>query len=258
MTPDDIHILMPTSPTPIHPSIAHIQETIASVRYHLPNSMIHLMIDGVRDEQQSHYDNYQEYIRRLLIWANHSDHNICPHLFPQFTHQARMTRHTLNHIDAPKPILFVEHDTPLLREFIDWPRLVDALETGSAFVIRFHHETHILPPHEHMMLDRDPTLITTDCYGYRTAQWSQRPHLSTSHFYHTLLQKYFHPDSRTMIEDVLHGSLHSAWLDYGPQEWADAWKVWIYAPTDTPHIKRSTHLDSRGSDTKYDMEILPL
>lgn len=258
--PDNaIEVYMPTSPTPIHPSIDHIKETIESVRYHLPQATIRLLIDGVREEQQDRYDDYQEYIRRLLTWANHQQSNILPTVFPSHTHQASMTRHAIDH-SINELLLFVEHDTPLTLDPIDWDGCCNAILGGHANVIRFHHETHILQPHEHLMLDRESiplygrALDAEPTLGYRTAQWSQRPHLASKVFYSNMIRDYFHPDSRTMIEDVVHGRLHSAWADHGTEGW-DEWKVWIYAPISTDHIKRSTHLDSRGDDIKYPMVI---
>jgi hypothetical protein len=141
----------------------------------------------------------------------------------------------------------MEHDTPLVGEF-DWPGLVARCLDGDAFVIRFYHEVAIHPDHARLMLsgpEGDPPLI-------RTAQWSQRPHLARTDFYRRMLDTYFGRDSRTMIEDVMHGVVAVNCSEYGETVGWGAFRLWLYAP-DLDHMKRSTHLDTRGDDPKYDM-----
>ncbi len=92
----------------------------------------------------------------------------------------------------------------------------------------------------------------------RTAQWSQRPHLASTAFYRDMIDRYFNPQSRTMIEDVMHGIVHEAYQREGEMGW-NLWRLWIYTPeTDSLGIKRSYHLDGRGADPKYDMDIKPV
>ena len=110
-------------------------------------------------------------------------------------------------------------------------------------VLRFHHEAYILEPHEHLMVDHS----TVNLLGLpvrRTRQWSQRPHLAGRDYYLTALGTYFTRESRTMIEDRLHGVCQS-------EPWSKN-RIAIYHP-DTGNIKRSYHSDGRGDEPKFEM-----
>ena len=89
-----------------------------------------------------------------------------------------------------------------------------------------------------LTLDKDG-----DSYRFmRTVQWSQRPHLARTDQYRLWIDKFFPVTSNTMIEDRLHGIVANA-------DWEE-FKVAIYAPKGS--IQRSTHLDGRGVDSKYE------
>lgn len=243
---DLITAIIPTSPIPSHPSPDHILTTIDSIRAQLPTCEILIMIDGVREEQMDRYEDYQEYIRRLLWVINTDYHNVAPVIYTDFLHQAEMTRRTIPLISTPL-LIYVEHDTPLTGE-IDWISCTQAITEGFANTIRFHHEASVLQVHEHLMLDREPKHIMGATLQ-RTVQWSQRPHLSSTAYYTWMLDQYFSPDSRTYIEDVVYSPIVSDWHSYGVEGW-DRHKLWLYTPTEGS-IKRSEHIDSRGSDPKY-------
>lgn len=246
---DEITVLIPTSPIPSHPSTKIIDETIAVLRSKLPTAEIMIMIDGVRDEQSDRRPAYNKYVNELLWKCNFEWKNVLPVLFTEHTHQARMTRETLKLVKTPT-ILFVEHDTPITPDHdFPWENLIKTITTGAANFIRFHFESHILEEHKHLMLDETPI----DVCGVpmmRTAQWSQRPHLASTAFYRSILQEHFSPDSRTMIEDKMHGVLHNAFMDRSKAGWNE-FKVWMYTPEGD--IKRSYNLDGRETDPKYDM-----
>lgn len=249
----DITILMPTSPTPSNPSTAIIEETIESVRYHLPNARIILMIDGVREEQQDRLENYNEYVRRLLWVCNRKFENIYPMLFEEHTHQAGMTKEALKLVKTPQ-LLFVEHDTPLtIDREIEWDGLKKCIENGRANVMRLCHEELILPDYQHMVFGGVQPVCGVQ--AIKTAQWSQRPHLASTAFYRDFIDKYFRDGARTMIEDVMHGVVHNAYIQEREMGW-NLWRVWVYHPdTDKLGIKRSLHLDGRGSDEKFEMVL---
>ncbi len=257
VTPDDdITVIIPTSPTPQHPSTDHIVETIESVRARLPFSPIIVVADGVRPEQEHLRKPYNEYLRRLL-WLTNRCPNVLPILLPEWRHQANAARAALVEVSSPL-VLFVEHDTPLVGE-IDWEGCAGMIRGGTANVIRFHHEAEVHPEHTHLMLDDpdDPDPQRRSCYEgeplLRTIQWSQRPHLAHAMFYRDLLARYFAPESRTMIEDVLHGVVQDTYARHGQAGW-EAWRLWLYAPDGD--MKRSTHLDSRGDEPKGEMRFV--
>lgn len=245
---DEITVLVPTSPIPSHPDLGIIDETIQSIRDRLPDSEIIVMVDGVRPEQEHRRKDYAEYTRRLLWKSNHEWRNVVPVVFDEHLHQAAMTRECLKMVRT-EAILFVEHDTPLFGAELPWGPMLQALNTGQINLIRLHHEVNVLEPHKHLMLDETPRLIM-GCPLLRTVQYSQRPHLARTDFYRRIIADYFGPDARTMIEDVMHGIVHSHWLDHNEKGWR-RFRLAMFAPEGD--IKRSTHTDGRGEDPKYGM-----
>lgn len=253
MPGDRITVVIPTSPIPSHPDTDIIAATIDSVRAELPLAEIHVWIDGVRPEQADRADDYAEFVRRLLWQTNHRWDNVLPLLADEFAHQSGLLSQFLPEVTTPH-VLFVEHDTPLTRPrddtpLVPWAQLCDAIDTGSANVVRLSHEGVIPPEHHHLMLDTEPQDI---CGAplIRTVQWSQRPHLASVAYYRRLSEQYFPPDARTMIEDVMHGVVDFAHREHDIDGWHDH-KVWLYAPPGD--MRRSAHLDGRGDDPKYDM-----
>lgn len=244
---DRITVIMPTSVIPSHPSTAVIVETIDSIRTQLgPNVEIIVTIDGLRDEQADRRDDYLEYQRRLVWATNHQMTNVVPVIVDSHVHQGNLARIALALVRTPG-VLFCEHDTPLCGD-IPWSRLADAIEERQANVIRLHHEASILEPHRHLMVDDTPHDIA-GIPMLRTMQWSQRPHLAATDFYRRTISTYFGQQSRSMIEDVMHGVVDQAWREHGEAGWDD-WRIWMYAPPGD--MKRSLHLDGRGDAPKFD------
>lgn len=246
---DQIAALVPTSPIPSHPDISIIKETIETIKHHLDCPII-VMIDGLRESQKEYMDQYNEYIRQLLWYCNLN--NVTTIMFDEHSHQAKMTRKTLELIETDN-ILFVEHDTPLTPDMdIDWPNILEGLRTEQAHMVRFHFEAFIPEPHAHMMLDDEPKDVA-GTKMLRTYQWSSRPHLARADWYRKLLKDHFSEDAKTMIEDKMHSVLEVAHNEYGDDGWKD-YRVWIYHPDG--NIKRSYHLDGRGSDSKFEEEFV--
>lgn len=243
---DKITVLVPTSPIRSHPSTEIIEQTIATIRERLVNAEIIIMIDGIRPEEIERTTIYQEYIRSLLWKCNFEYSNVLPLVFPEHSHQIKMTREALKLVRTPC-VLFVEHDTPLC-EPIPFSSLADIVASGDANMIRLHHEALILKTHQYLMLDRQPQEIQ-GIPLLRTAQWSQRPHLASTTFYRHLMNDYFKADTVGMIEDGLWGTIARDFQLRGQVGWNE-WKLWIYAPEGD--MKRSYHIDGRGSDPKFE------
>lgn len=244
-----ITVLMPTSPSPLHPDASIIEDTIASVQARLPESEILVVADGVRPEQEHRRDAYEEYVAHLL-WRTNFDptwSNVGVIVADQWLHQANLTRLGLSYVQTPQ-MLFVEHDTPLC-ERIPFDALSELIRVDAAKVIRFHHEALILPSHEHLMLDREPVQVGS-VEVTRTVQWSQRPHLASTDFYRHIIERYFGTKSRTMIEDTMHGVVQEAWRTYGVAGW-EQFGLWMYTPSGD--FKRSLHSDGRRNDPKFEM-----
>lgn len=244
--PDNITVLIATSPIPKHPSTDIIEETIQSVRERLPDSEIILMIDGVRDEQSHYKDNYTEYARRLLWKSNHQYEHVYPLLFESHNHQANMAREALRYVRTSK-ILYMEHDTPLTGD-IPFKEIGEVIDSGRANLVRFHYEAQVLDVHKHLMDDSE---VINGVPLTRCAQWSQRPHLASTEFYRRIIAEYFPPSSLTMIEDRMYGVLENAWFSRKLAGWND-YKVWMYTPEGD--IKRSLNLDGREDDEKFPMK----
>lgn len=237
-----ITVVTPVSPIPSHPDTRILDETIASVRHHLPDAPICLMYDGVRPEQEHLREAYNEHIQRvsksLAVHARENHTEAVEHRFPQHLHQVGMLRKVIDDIDTPL-MLFVEQDTPLYTsETIDWQACADLILTGQADVVRFYHES--APPKEHSHLMREHR----DGFQ-RTIQFSARPHLASTAYYRRILADHFTPEARTFTEDVMHGVC---------QSWPDEHKLWVYAPEGT--WLRSYHLDGRAGGPKYDDQLV--
>jgi hypothetical protein len=250
-TPDDyITVIVPTSPVPSNPDLATILRTVASVRERLPNAEILIGCDGVRDEQLNRAPAYHEFVRLLCAWTNRQQ-NICPFDFPTHQHQSGMMRSLLAEVSTPY-VLFVEHDCPLEGD-IDFSRVLQVMEDNEIASMRFHHDTSIHETSAHLYLE---TEAPHDGPFLRTVQWSQRPHVARTDWYRDIMGGYFGWDSRTMIEDVMHGVVQHGHA--GARRWVrEGWQKWrmaVWAP-DNSNIKHSGHLDARGGDPKYPMLV---
>ena len=245
-----ITVLVVTSPIKSHPSTAIIDQCIADIRQQLPDCEVIIGMDGVRPEQEHYREQYETYQKRVLWKTNFEWQNVTAVRFEQHMHQAAMTKELLKLVNTPV-ILFVEHDTGLTPDFsFEWPQLIEAIESGEAYMIRFNHEAEVLPDHKHLMLgDRE---LVAGLPMIKTVQWSQRPHLASTAFYRDMLDRFFTEDSRTMIEDVIHGKVMVDYNDEGLMGWYK-WRVWLYAPEG--NIKRSYTTDGRRDDPKYEMRF---
>ena len=234
----NITILISTSPCEKHPSTDMIMETIDSIRYHFANERIIVMADGIRPEQEQLRKRYDQYLLELTKLLNQSLYGVALDYNWEFRHQAVMTIQVLKHVDSPL-ILFVEHDTPLLKKKTDWEFIHNAIRFGVVNMVRLYHEELIPHEHHYLMNGRVGTNL------YKTLQWSQRPHVANRMWYKRLLEASFRHDSRCFIEDKLYGLIAtSTWEEF---------KLAIYDPMGTGlDMKRSTNLDGRGAEPKYD------
>lgn len=240
---DLITVVIPISPISSHPDTKILEETIQTLRFHLPESEVVLTFDGVRKEHQHLHEAYQEHIRRIL-WKCREWKNVSPYIFNEHTHQVGMARTILPQITTPL-LLYVEQDTPLvIDEPIDWDALIDATLSQKANVIRLHFEGVIPEAHTHLMIGKPENDLL------KTVQWSQRPHLARVDFYRQMLEKHFTPDAKCFIEDKIHGCLQDDWGLHGEKGWEN-WKLFIYHPM-TGNIKRSYHTDGRAGAQKLD------
>jgi hypothetical protein len=245
MNKNDVTIVVATSVLPSHPDTAIIDETISTIRVHFPNNEIILQMDGLREERLSHKTNYDEYKNRVLWKCLHQWKNVLPIIFDEHSHQTTMMKKTIDIIDTAV-ILYVEGDAPITPDCeIDWQECLDMIEYEKANTIRFHFEASIPKPHKHLMFGLENGFM-------RTAQWSQRPHLSTVKYYKDVVLPF--SDDKTFIEDRFHGKVQDDILPYDEFDQAgwDKHKLWIYHPEG--NIKRSYHLDGRQGTQKFTVD----
>lgn len=237
---NQITAIVVTSPLASHPSTHVLDETIASIRHHLPDSEIILQIDGLREEQIDLKDKYDEYKTRVLWKCLHEWENVLPIIFDEHSHQTDMMKATIDLIKTPL-LLYIEGDAPLVTDKkIDWDLCINFIESGEANTIRYHFEAVIPQEHENLMFGIKNKFM-------KTIQWSQRPHLSSVIYYRdvilpTVKDKYF-------IEDTFHGVVMNDWNEYGKTGW-NKHRLWIYYPS-SKNIKRSYHLDGRAGGRKF-------
>jgi hypothetical protein len=242
-----ITVVVPVSPIKSHPDTGVLEETLDSVRHHLPSAELIVTFDGVRAEQEALRPAYEEHIRRMLWRLDKHYRNAVPFIWDEHLHQVGMLRRVIETIETPL-MLWVEQDTPLTTdELIAWQPCIDLIMSGEADVVRYSHEGVIPEPHSHMMLGLEGIFM-------RTCQFSARPHLASVAYYRRILQSHFSADARTYTEDVMHGVCHEAYLRDGIKGW-HAHRLWLYHPGGG-NIKRSYHLDGRAGESKYEDQLV--
>lgn len=242
---EGITVMIPSSPIKSHPNPEIIDETIKSIRTHLPDAEIIVTFDGVREEQEDRREAYEGFKRQFLWECFHNPDykNILPISFKEHLHQVKMAREALKFVKTDI-VLYCEQDTPLTPDIpIEWQKCLDFIRSGEANMIRFHFEAFIPEPHKHMMIGEVEN-------GFlRTAQWSQRPHLISKAYFTRIIDSYFSLDAVCFLEDKMHGIV---WEDYkidGKMGWLQH-RIWIYHPEE--NIKRSYHTDGRAGELKWD------
>lgn len=248
---DKITVVIPTSPIPSNPGMHVLAATVESVRDQLgPDVEVLVTCDGVRPQQHGRRAAYAQAVQELVTrCAHHAGwEQTLPVVHRQHQHQARMLRDALRLVRTPL-VLYVEHDTPMEGP-IDWAGAAQACLTGTADVVRFHHESGVLDEHLPLMVGTPQLVGCTQLWA--THQWSQRPHLARADYYRRVLTDHFGPDERWMIEDRMHSVLQVAWNDRGRAGWLQH-RVWLYYDHGGygGGIRRSHHLDGRGDDPKW-------
>jgi hypothetical protein len=243
---DQITAVVVTSPSPLHPSIDMIMETIHSVRNRLPDAEILIGVDGLRPDDGR--VSYYEYARRLCAAVNPM-RNVCPVVYGEHLHQSGMMSHLIGEVET-KYILFMEHDTPL-HGVIDFDECLMLMGHSHLDYLRFHYDDSIAPEHAPMFLETTPGKKKF----IRTIQYSARPHLVRTDTLEWWLATYF-GKSKTFLEDTLHSVLaHPTEAEYNMDRLARNLSIWqrnrlaVYTPT--KNFQRSYHLDGRrGADKR--------
>lgn len=248
---EEVTVVVPASPSPLHPDTAHLDATLASVRAHLPDSEVLVVLDPPRPELKARTEAWEEFVRRVCWKAHREWRNVAVDLRPQWGHEANAVRAAVAQVRTPLTLL-VEYDAPLVVERpISWAAISAAIHSGVAQQVRFLHEAQVLEDHQHLVVG--PAELVEGVPMVPTMQYSSRPHVAPTWFYQEVLEQHFPPESRTMIEDHLYGVINRRGVSRAAWE---RWRIWIYADTSTDgSMQRSYHLDGRQDDPKYDMQI---
>lgn len=264
---DLVTVIIPTSPVPSNPDLSMIQTTIASVRERLPHAEILITCDGVRPEQEHRRQAYEIFCHELAMWTN-TEHNVCPWVFDQHLHQSGMLDRILAEVTTPY-LLYVEADCPLEGE-IPFDDLLRAMKRDYLNSVRLYHDVAVTEGSEHLfpLLHSTEERVGLEALWTPTLQWSQRPHLAYTNWYRHVIETYFGPESRSFIEDHMHGVVlnglnrvvtHGRGAVLQPRKHVEeAWQRWrmaVYSPEGS--WKRSGHLDGRAGDPKYSVLIAP-
>lgn len=247
---DRLICVIPTSPVKSHPDTGLIDRTIASVRQQIgPNPLIMILADGVRAEQREMLKPYHTYVAELRRrYAGNMKYFVME--FFEHRHQVGMLRWvfrkgvgTLSRDEPSAPhILFIEHDTPLTPDPIDWEEICGLLDKRELDMVRFLYEGDIHPEHRHMLTGE--VLFTPKRSYPLTRQFSARPHVATWDFYRRALEQ-FSPQANSFIEDKMHSVCEAD---------TEHWRIGIYYPD--PPRGRSFHLDGRQGDSKFEDRLV--
>lgn len=235
-----VTVLVTTSPCASDPGVQTLATTLESVLTHAVGGCRWVLgADGVRPQHRDLRDAYDEKITTIrdihAVWQ-----------LPQWGHQANVLRGILGEVTTPL-ILFLEHDTPLLPEPIDWQGCAETILSGELDSIRFHYHPAMRDDQKHLTIDPDPRPDRRIPY-LRTAQWSQRPHLARADWYREIMATYFGRSSRCFVEDVMAPVVANAFARDGMLGWS-RFRLAIYADPE-PTMQRSTHLDARAGADK--------
>ena len=239
MIDDVTTVLITTSPSVKHPDTSIIEETVASIRWHLPKAPIIIACDGVRPEQEAYLERYSEFVLWLEAICISQWKDVRLWVEPTWVHQAQLIARALKTVQTPL-ILFSEHDQALLPEPIPWDDLARMTCQHKINLVRFMLEDSLKPEWAHLMLG---PLKVDDVELTRTIQWSQRTHLADVEYMRFMIQKHVQSGDRAYLEDRLYG-LCDDWETH---------KLCIYTPANP---RRIVHLDGRGDDVKFDSVLV--
>ena len=208
-----------------------MDETIAGIKYHLPDAHIIIMADGIWDKLAFRHGQYEEYLNR--IDRKYSNTQVIR--FPQHTQQTAMAQYAIQNFVKTKLIWWNEHDATLrVDRSIDWDAIVNEVESGTAGLVRLSYfDEGIHEAHEHMTRGRyrigNATFV-------KTTQFSGWLFLTTIDFF---ISKIFsgQPIGRQMLELRMHDIIaNSPW---------EAYKIVTWCP-DGP-AQRFRHTNGRGA-----------
>lgn len=244
-TVSDVTVLISSSPSPTHPSTEMLERVITSVRAYLPDSEILVMLDGVAPMLESHSDDYEMYIHRVLWLCEHELSGVVPVILPSHGHQTGSVTRTLPLVQTPY-LMLLEHDFELFGD-IPVTDLLGLIREGEADVVRINMETAVEPAHLHMHIDKEPITVC-GVPLQRTWQWSSRPHFASTAYYKQLADNHFRVTRPEYVESVMSSVCSVGWVNHGMNGWFRD-RIVLYTPPGDQ--QRCRHLDGRSGDPSY-------
>lgn len=227
-----ITAVITTSPVPSHPSTEFIDQAYDSVRHHLPDIPVLILVDGMRAEQQYMEKQYEEY-KKNLIDKYHLKNNTEVWRFNHFAHQAGMMRSILNLEFIQTPLaLWVEHDFALLPREIDWKGIVGALMTEEVLSVRF--STDEGGYWTRSQFEREDFTTRSGVPLLKTIEFLSYPNIARLEMY----------DEFMLCFDVAQTHLETEVRALTERDDWNYFKLSIYNP---PNRRRCQHLDARPS-----------
>lgn len=225
---DLITVVIPTSPIPCNPSTEILDETYESIRFHLPDVPVLVLMDGVCPNDKDLADKYNGFKKRIVVkdWDNFNYFE-----FTKWTHQSGMLRYIFERDVIKTPlVLWIEHDLPLLPLTIDWRGIVRSLLMGEVAGIRFHLIGLIKQVDRSWVTDNGvPLKMTVGFTGH--------PQILKTEFLKAIVDS-IEPDAKTYLEIYP--------TDFFLQKHAEEYPYGVYVP-EGDHI-RCAHIDGR---TRY-------
>jgi hypothetical protein len=220
----NITVLIPTSSIPSCPSTEIIDETIASIKSHLPEVKVIVTCDGLQSKHECRRAQYEEYKTRIR-----ADKVM---IFETRVHQSGMILAALPLVETPL-LFYLEHDWEVLHP-IEWDVITDMILSGRANYVKLHSGSRIHPLYEHMMFKR---IMYRGVPFIQTTQFSANPHLALTAWYRSLTP--FFENKCEYVENLLHG-------ETGNSPW-EKHKLMIYNPIHGD-MARVHHLDGRKGE----------
>lgn len=190
-----------------------IEECLAGVRGYFPDAEILVMADGVRPAVEHRRAAYNEYLNRLMQKVNTFKFGRTELVvFNDWHQQALMTKQVLQDVKTPL-IMFMEHDAVFRHNPpVDFNAIFSLLLAEGANLVRFYNWADVW--HEHAYLMRGE-FTHQGARFVKTVQYSQWPLVSRTDYHRRILDRYFKPGQRSMIESGMYGPVAgSRWEEH--------------------------------------------
>jgi hypothetical protein len=258
---DIITIIITTNPIISNPSICIFEKLIDSIKKYdiIKNSKIIISFDGCLDfHNKKNYElfkkNYELFKKNIddYILNNNLSHNISTIYADKHVHQSNTIKNAVKMITT-KFAFIIEHDFEIIHD-INFYSILKTMILYEKYIkcVRLSLLEHIY--HNNNIrsdIFYPDSIVINNINFIPVINWSSHPFILNMTYYKKKIMKYIHEDSRTYIEEVFNGIIHtnisedhSKFFKYGMYIYAEPIENFI-------HLK---HNDGRGNMKK----ILPI